>query len=299
MMFTTMTNSETPYTGLNHAAGDRGSVLTEFVIVVPLLLVFFLGITGVGQLVGNVTWISQTTYAGARLGADLPHADGPGRVATETGRLKELQYRGQIANQQGNWTVVTSYSTGAVTGKPIVNVSVDARISPLAKAFLPMDIGVSVAAPYLVPNQSLFAGLNDFANPAGVPGVQACATLACNTVAPYVPLPAPVAVVNTAGDGSSDPDFDPDYIATIYNDFVAALNALISTDNDTTTPPLSYDEAYAQLRQYYQDLYIEANESPLLEALDALANPADAGAEPVAAVPTSPPATPTPSAAVD
>ena len=161
-------------------ANDEGSVLTEFAIVLPLLVVFFLGISGLGQLLGHVTWISQTTYAAAMFAADVPQADGAARVEIETARLKEAQSRGQVA---GTWDAPV-YFNGGITGKPIVSVSVPAHVSPFMRTFFATEVGVSVAAPYLVPNQAAFAGFGDFGNPQGA----GCSGASCNPIdPPYIP----------------------------------------------------------------------------------------------------------------
>ncbi|MBN8547769.1 MAG: pilus assembly protein [Deltaproteobacteria bacterium] len=158
----------------------KGSVLLEFAIVVPLLVVFFLGISGIGQLLGHVTWISQTTYAAALFAADVPQPDGPAKVQQATERLSEAQNRGQVS---GDWNAPV-YTVGQITGKPIVSVSVPANVSPLVSAMFSSSIGVSVAAPYLVPSQAAFAGFNDFANPSGI---VTCYAASCNPIAPYNP----------------------------------------------------------------------------------------------------------------
>lgn len=156
---------------------EQGSVISEFAILVPMLLVFFLGLIGVGQLLGHLTWVSQTTYAGALLGADIPQNEGPTKILTQSMRLKALQDRGQISSQAADFAVNTVYTNGSVTGKPIINVSIGARnVSAIAKAVLPMNLDVSVAAPYLVPNQSLFSTYSDFSNP---PGVTGCTGIGC------------------------------------------------------------------------------------------------------------------------
>ena len=161
-------------------ANNDGSVLLEFAIVLPLLLVFFLGISGIGQLLGHVTWISQTTYAAAMFAADVPQPDGAAKVELETNRLSTVQNRGQVS---GQWDAPV-YFNGEFTGKPIVSVSVPAHVTPLLNSMFGADVGVSVAAPYLVPNQSGFAAYGDYGNP---PGTVTCVGAACNPVLPYNP----------------------------------------------------------------------------------------------------------------
>lgn len=198
--------------------GEAGSVITEFAIVLPLLVVFFLGISGMGQLLGHVTWISQTTYAAALFAADVPQSDGAAKVQSETARLKGIQARGQVT---GTWDAPI-YFNGAITGKPIVSVSVPAHVSPFMRTFFATDVGVSVAAPYLVPNQATFAGLGDYGNATGA----GCVGVACNPVIPpYNPGTKELEIRKLTGEGfapvSSLKDPASEAIAKSFSD---ALN---------------------------------------------------------------------------
>lgn len=152
-----------------------GGVLTEFVIVIPMLIVFFLCLVGTGQLLGHLTWVSQASYIGAVAGASTSQITAPDTIEAKLEQLRDLQNRGQVPAGQ-SWDVNPTFYNGAITGKPIVTVDVSADVTSISHAIVPMNLGVGVAAPYLVPNPEQFAGLNNFGNP---PGVQGCPLGGC------------------------------------------------------------------------------------------------------------------------
>lgn len=165
---------------------EQGSVTSEFAIVLPLLVVFFLGVAGVGQLLGHSTWLAQATFTGAMAGTALPVDTGPVSIEANITTLKDLQSRGQIKGGDA-WDVQTNYYT-APSGKPYLIVRASAQVSPITKAIIPMNLGVSVAAPYLVPDANLFANLGTFQNP---PAPQGCSGTDCVKPAPYNPKEKP------------------------------------------------------------------------------------------------------------
>lgn len=212
-------NWYTQFSSSTRSGSNRGSVVTEFAIVLPLLLVFFVGISGLGQLLNHVTWISQTTYAAAMFAADIPAQAGPAKVETETERLASLQSRGQVT---GDWSPPV-YFEGQITGKPIVSVTVPtAHVSPFLRTFFTTDVSVSVAAPYLVPNQTAFAGFNDFGNPPGA----GCVGFQCNPPSPPYNPPKKILEVTRydgAYGGLGDFQLKDDGAQALVDDFAAGL----------------------------------------------------------------------------
>lgn len=170
-------------------------MLTEFVVIIPMLIVFFFGILGSGQLIGNLTWISQASYIGAVSGSGMAQTTAADAIRTNLERLRSLQSHGQV-DAGANWNVTPAIFAGPVTQKPVIRVDVNANINRLSQAITSSGLGVGVVAPYLVPNVSQFAGLNSFANPAGVGG---CSGASCGGTVVVIGKPyLPAAVADLA-----------------------------------------------------------------------------------------------------
>ncbi len=148
---------------------QSGGVLTEFVIVIPMLLVFFVGIMSAGQMLGQLSWLSQATYIGAVSGTSSATTNVQDTIKNNIERLRDLQSLRQV-DTDSTWQVHSTISNGTFSGKPIVTVDVTAHVSPLMQSFIPTNLGASAAAAYLVPNPAQFASLNNFANPSGLSG---------------------------------------------------------------------------------------------------------------------------------
>jgi hypothetical protein len=61
-------------------ASQRGAVLMEFIIVAPLLLVFFSGLLFAGSLLAQLSWITQANYQTALIGGESPENLAYGRM---------------------------------------------------------------------------------------------------------------------------------------------------------------------------------------------------------------------------
>jgi hypothetical protein len=230
---------------------QSGSVLTEFAILVPMLVVFFLGLVGIGQLLGQVTWIAQTAYSGAVFAADTPREEGPAKVRAETAKLKALQYRGQInpTSPNGGWTVQTNYSSGALTGQPIITVNVNAHISPIVRSIMQTDIGASAVMPLLVPGMDQFAGMYSFANPTSLTG---CPIDGCVTKTNYDTPKDPKLAVD-------DPVKDQDkYTENFVQEVVKSLEDA-SLQNDPESALKDVIEKYSESANTYDDAYGNVN----------------------------------------
>src|SRR5438876_2748980 len=88
--------------------GNRGQSLTEFAIVVPLLLVVLFGIIQVGITYGGYNGLINTVREAARFGSVCTGAN----CATATGnRLTSGVHGGVFGYKSGSPAAVVSYST--------------------------------------------------------------------------------------------------------------------------------------------------------------------------------------------
>lgn len=67
---------------------ERGAILVEFALVLPLLLSLVLGIYTGGLAYNNKIGVVESVREGARYGASLPMGTGPGALATWKERVR-------------------------------------------------------------------------------------------------------------------------------------------------------------------------------------------------------------------
>ena len=166
---------------IQKAQSPNGSVLTEFAVVLPMLLFLTTGLLALGQLLGQLSWISQASYISTMSGADDTTTDGPASIRAKADLIKSYQLKDQV---NGSWNVEPSYSAGPLTGRPILTVKIDANISPLMKTIFPMDLEVYSASALLLTSSN--ATYTTFGNPSGLPS---CPQSGCPVIPPKSPPP--------------------------------------------------------------------------------------------------------------
>lgn len=151
-----------------------GTAIAEFAITLPVILILLGGLLALGRLLGEITWVAQSAYHTAMLGAEKPALV----TSTDqmTDRLQELyaiQQRGKIDNVR--WQdFVDNNPPQYDTSKGTVKVDLNPRVLPLAAGFEPLGMSfsenlnfyVSVTAPMLISGAALQGPPDQSANPA-------------------------------------------------------------------------------------------------------------------------------------
>jgi len=131
-----------------------GAVVNEFVLVLPLLLIFFTGLLEFGRALNQISWLSQTTYEAARVGGN---SSGPQGQEAMSG-VANLYYGLLGKNLEGG---ATSLSGDYDLDKELVIVTLEDKVPVLLGAFQ-LDLKLKLSGPHLahpVPTQS-----NEFLN---------------------------------------------------------------------------------------------------------------------------------------
>lgn len=129
---------------------DHGAVLAESAIAIPFLIVIVSGLLGVGRLLSQMTWLNQTLYHVALLGAQNVPGSGEPKMLRRALDLCDFQ----DANLISDCALARAYVDDG-HGNTRVEVTLNAQVRPL-KSNLPVkiDLALQVAAPYLVPSFS-------------------------------------------------------------------------------------------------------------------------------------------------
>lgn len=137
---------------------ETGSVVTECVIVIPLLLIIFSGLTELGRTFSQINWVANTSYEVALAGGGTPELAG-GNIVMEDrySQLKDIPYYKvnfpSTANSNYNPTTRT------------VSVSIHATL-PTLLSYVSPAFDVHATAPILVLGNGVPGRLSVFENPA-------------------------------------------------------------------------------------------------------------------------------------
>ena len=165
----------------------RGSVLTEMVVVLPLCLLFMIGMLEVGRLLAQYSWVQQTTYNAAILGSGLTTTDvvaSPEVVANSLFN-KLNQAKGNMSQPK----IRAAYRPGHNPGiDDTVSVNVRSNLN-LISNFYPLSINNTTTSP-----SASFAytvtDINSFDN--GIAGqFYNCSGTLCSTPGPCAPAVCP------------------------------------------------------------------------------------------------------------
>jgi len=156
------------------AGMDRGAALVEFVIVFPLVVMFFLGLLVVGRTIQPIPWIMQTCYEAMRIGADT--VSGQTQMQDRFNLLFNSHVqRGEINPDLGLVPEVEYFDDG--NDNHFVRVSTTANIKPLGPtAGLVFPVNLWVVGAHLARSEPPLGDLNDF------PGAEECGS--CESIEP-------------------------------------------------------------------------------------------------------------------
>jgi Flp pilus assembly protein TadG len=112
------------------ARRERGGVLVEFALVVPILLVIFAGIVDFGLMMQRREVVTNAAREGARI-AVLPGYDLPDVQARVNAYLNDGIQAGTGANARTTWATVTLPGVAPAVQMRQVDVELDTRYSIL------------------------------------------------------------------------------------------------------------------------------------------------------------------------
>ncbi|MBX7143542.1 MAG: pilus assembly protein [Oligoflexia bacterium] len=158
-----------------------GGVIVEFLLALPIVILFFSGILELGRLYSQMTWMSNMAYETALSGAGWPQ----GGTATA-----EMDYRTNLLGGMTTYHKMTAIPTRTdsynAAGMPpnTLLVEMSGHIAPLMQ-MINGDFRTAMVAPMLSNTGNIAGDLNQFANPAclydcsGVLITPCCASSAC------------------------------------------------------------------------------------------------------------------------
>jgi len=133
----------------NHQkSSDRrevGSVLIEMSIVLPVCLLFFLGIIEIGRLLAQYSWVQQTTYNAAFLGSGMTES----LVGTDPTRVAKKLF--DNLNYSKNALTDPEMSANYNGISQTVEISIQSNLNLLTN-FYPIDVDVTSTAPSVIVN---------------------------------------------------------------------------------------------------------------------------------------------------
>jgi|GEM_PF-5108080 len=128
---------------------NLGAVMSEFVIIVPLLVIFLTGILEFGRTLNQVAWLSQTSYEAARVGGNSAAPQGQAAMT----RVANLYYDLLGRELEGDSSsVIGSYDSE----ERLVRVELNDKVKVLLGAY-ELDLKFELAGPHLallVPSQT-------------------------------------------------------------------------------------------------------------------------------------------------
>ncbi|MBN8547766.1 MAG: pilus assembly protein [Deltaproteobacteria bacterium] len=145
---------------------ERGGVITECVLVIPVMLVLFTGLTELGRTFSQINWVANISYEVAMVGASVSETAG-GALAMD-GRYAQLSaipyYKVTLPSDPTS--KVYNQTDLHVSGQPprSVEVAIHATLPTLLSHVSP-TFDVRATAPILVLSNVLPGGLSTFSNP--------------------------------------------------------------------------------------------------------------------------------------
>jgi len=146
---------------------QKGSVLVEFTLVLPLLLILFVGILELGRALNETSWLIQASYQSAKLGSESPRSYGE----------QAMSSRGLLMSQLQNKFVDTDSIniTPEYLDDDLVSTSISGKLNVLTP-YLPINLSVRIVGPYLLRSAGSVDNLGVFSNP---PSENPCLFVTC------------------------------------------------------------------------------------------------------------------------
>lgn len=138
---------------------QKGAVLVEFAMAIPLLLILIFGAIEAGRTISSVAWISQTSYESAIAGAESFDELGETKMEYVRSSFEHVLNRDMDGIQfQGN-----RYEELTVGGEtiPIVRARIHGNLLAITDRF-DFSLDVEMVAPHVAYNQGVPQDLGNF-----------------------------------------------------------------------------------------------------------------------------------------
>ena len=142
---------------------EKGAALVEFALTVPFLFFFVSAIVEFGNILSQLTWISQASYHVASVAAQSPQAAAEGLMATRLQQLTEAKdfehFRNRISISSLEPVNSEYFDNGT---NRTVAVRIRAQVNPISSLSISIPVSMEVTAPQLVvrsqynPNYAVF-----------------------------------------------------------------------------------------------------------------------------------------------
>ena len=140
-----------------------GHAYIEFLFVLPLLAIFFIGIVQLGRQFSQIAWFSTVNYETALAGGQANSDAGPSVMVETFNRLYDIHKRNNNDRIQSS-APTNNQPPEYVESNRTVNVNYTAVARPILKA-LQLDFNINYVGPMLLSDPNLSEGnLNAFEN---------------------------------------------------------------------------------------------------------------------------------------
>lgn len=131
---------------------EKGAALVEFALTVPFLFFFVSAIVEFGNILSQLTWISQAGYHIASVGAQSPQAVAEALMGA---RLNQLRSAKDFERFRNRIEITSIEAPGGeffdnLSTARTVSVLVRANIKPISSVNVSVPVSIEVTAPQLV-----------------------------------------------------------------------------------------------------------------------------------------------------
>jgi len=136
---------------------QKGSVLVEFTLVLPLLFILLIGTLELGRSLNEASWLVQASYQSAKLGSESPSTVGIPAMKFRAERMESLQNKFLHSIE-----IEPAYNEA----EGLVSTKITGTLNSLVPYF-PIRISMASVGPHLLRTWGTAGDLGQFQNPAG------------------------------------------------------------------------------------------------------------------------------------
>lgn len=134
---------------------ERGSVFIELAIVLPLILLFIVGMLELGRVFRSLSWLNQTAFNVARAGAENPDS-----MALSAMQGRGFDHLSVLSVDLNSTTPVQVQRSPGIAPRTVRATVIGQMDSLLFGDALSLPISVPIVAPMLIEGSGSLAGIN-------------------------------------------------------------------------------------------------------------------------------------------
>jgi hypothetical protein len=146
---------------------EKGAALVEFALSVPVLFLFFSGVLEFGNILSQLTWVSQAGYTLAAVGAESPQGVTQSLLNARLAQLVQAKDFERFRNKL-LVTEVTPAGTEYFNNNPLIRtitIKLKAQIIPISNLSFGIPVDINITAPQLVENTLYDSNYGVFGQP--------------------------------------------------------------------------------------------------------------------------------------